>query len=242
MSLVETANGPHPREPIDSMEITSAGSGRFARNVMHFARALRAAGLPVGPGRVLEALRAVEAVGFASRQDLYWTLHSVFVNRRDQRELFDQCFHIFWRDPQLLERMMHLLLPTLEGEKPPEGQEEVSRRVAEALSPREPGTGEGGQEEEPPELELDAVLTWSSRELLQGKDFEQMSAEELAHGTARDRAAAAADHAGGDPAVPARGAGRAGRSAPDPAPVAARRRRRRSTSRGGSGAGGIRPW
>ncbi len=57
---------------------------------MHFARALRAAGLPVGPGRVLEALRAVEAVGFASRQDLYWTLHAVFVNRRDQRELFDQ--------------------------------------------------------------------------------------------------------------------------------------------------------
>ena len=116
MSLVETANGPHRREPIARMEITSAGSGRFARNVMHFARALRAAGLPVGPGRVIEALRAVEAVGFASRQDLYWTLHSVFVNRRDQRELFDQCFHIFWRDPQLLERMMHLLLPTLEGE------------------------------------------------------------------------------------------------------------------------------
>jgi uncharacterized protein len=147
---------------------------------MHFARALRAAGLPVGPGRVIEALRAVEAVGFESRQDLYWTLHAVFVNRRDQRELFDQCFHIFWRDPQLLERMMHLLLPTLEGEKPPEGQEEVNRRVAEALNPRQPGTGEGGQEEEPPELELDAVLTWSSRELLQGKDFEQMTAEELA--------------------------------------------------------------
>jgi hypothetical protein len=129
---------------------------------------------------LIEALRAVEAVGFASRQDLYWTLHSVFVNRRDQRELFDQCFHIFWRDPQLLEKMMHLLLPTLEGQHPPEGQEEVNRRVAEALSPREPGKGEGGQEEEPPELELDAVLTWSSRELLQGKDFEQMTAEELA--------------------------------------------------------------
>ena len=162
------------------MPPSPAGSGRFARNVMHFARALRAAGLPVGPGRVIEALRAVEAVGFASRQDLYWTLHSVFVNRRDQRELFDQCFHIFWRDPQLLERMMHLLLPTLEGERAPVEQEEVSRRVAEALNPQQPGTGEGGQEEEPPELELDAMLTWSHRELLQGKDFEQMTAEELA--------------------------------------------------------------
>ena len=158
----------------------TAGAGRFARNVMHFARALRAAGVPVGPGRVIEALRAVEAVGFESRQDLYWTLHSVFVNRRDQRELFDQCFHIFWRDPQLLERMMHLLLPTLHTDQPAPEQEEISRRVAEALSPKEPGTGEGEGEEEPPELELDAVLTWSNRELLQGKDFEQMTAEELA--------------------------------------------------------------
>ena len=42
----------------------------------------------------------------------------MFVNRRDQRELFDQCFHIFWRDPQLLERMMHLLLPTLDSDEP----------------------------------------------------------------------------------------------------------------------------
>jgi uncharacterized protein len=160
------------------MESSAAEPGRFARNVMHFARTLRAAGLPVGPGGVIEALRAVERVGFASRDDLYWTLHAVFVNRRDQRELFDQCFHIFWRDPQLLERMMHLLLPTLESDRPGPEPEEVSRRVAEALSPREGGQGQG--EEEPPELELDAVLTWSNRELLQAKDFEQMSADELA--------------------------------------------------------------
>ena len=121
-----------------------AGGGRFARNVMHFARALRAAGLPVGPGRVLEALRAVEAVGFERREDLYWTLHAVFVNRRDQRELFDQAFHIFWRDPQLLERMMQLLLPQLETGQAPEEQDEVNRRVAEALAPeKRPGQGEG---------------------------------------------------------------------------------------------------
>jgi uncharacterized protein with von Willebrand factor type A (vWA) domain len=165
------------------VETGSSGAGRFARNVMHFARALRAAGLPVGPGRVLEALRAVEAVGLGSRDDLYWTLHSVFVSRRDQRELFDQCFHIFWRDPKLLERMMHLLLPTLQADQPASAQEEVSRRVAEALGPRETGRGEG-ETEEPPTLELNALLTWSARELLQAKDFEQMTAEELAQAKA----------------------------------------------------------
>ena len=162
------------------LQLEPPGSGgRFARNVMHFARTLRAAGLPVGPGRVIEALRALEAVGFERREDLYWTLHAVFVNRRDQRELFDQCFHIFWRDPQLLERLMQLLLPQLETDQPPEDQEEVSRRVADAMAPeKRPGAGEE-KEEEPP-VEIDALLTWSAREQLQTKDFEQMSAEELA--------------------------------------------------------------
>jgi hypothetical protein len=154
--------------------------GRFARNVMHFARALRAAGLPVGPGRVIDALKAIETVGLTSRDDLYWTLHAVFVNRRDQRELFDQAFHIFWRDPKLLERMMSLLLPQLEAETPPPPEQEASRRVAEALGPeKQPGRGEAEEEGEEPGLELDAVMTWSAREQLQAKDFEQMSAEEL---------------------------------------------------------------
>ena len=155
--------------------------GRFARNVMHFARALRAAGLPVGPGRVVEALQALEAVGFARRDDLYWTLHSVFVSRRDQRELFDQCFHIFWRDPQLLERMMQLLLPQLQSDQHGTEEAEVNRRVAEALAPEpRPGRGEGLDDDEEDPVEVDAVLTYSARELLQAKDFEQMTAEELA--------------------------------------------------------------
>jgi hypothetical protein len=153
--------------------------GRFARNVMHFARALRAAGLPVGPGRMIDALRAIETVGLKSRDDLYWTLHAVFVNRQDQRELFDQAFHIFWRDPKLLERMMSLLLPQLQMEGPPP-EREAARRVADALGPeKQPGRGEAEAEGEEPKVELDAVMTWSARERLQAKDFEQMSAAEL---------------------------------------------------------------
>lgn len=147
--------------------------------MVHFVRALRAAGLPVGPGHALRALEAVEAVGLERRSDLYWTLHSVLVNRRDQQPIFDQCFHVFWRDPKILERMMQLLLPQLETDRPVE-REEPSRRVGEALGPEKlPGQGEGEEEAEEPEIELDAVLTWSAREQLQTKDFEQMSADEL---------------------------------------------------------------
>lgn len=158
----------------------SATGGRFARNVVHFARALRAAGLPVGPGRVIEALKAIEVVGPGRRDDFYWTLHSVFVNRQDQREIFDQCFHIFWRDPKLLERMMQLLLPQIEMPRERMPGEEAKRRVAEAFAgDRLPGRGEAPEDEKPPTVELDAHLTWSAREMLQHKDFEQMSAAEL---------------------------------------------------------------
>ncbi len=144
---------------------------------MHFGRALRAAGLPVGPGKVLAATEAVRAVGVANRSDFYWALHAVFVNRRDQRDLFDQAFHIFWRNPQLLEKMMGLLLPEMRSPDAPAG-EEMSRRLAEALHP---GQGDSpddrGQEKE---VEIDAAMTFSDREVLQKMDFEQMSAEEIA--------------------------------------------------------------
>jgi len=159
----------------------SESDGRLLANIMYFARALRAAGLPIGPGKVLAAVEAVRAVGVESRDDFYWALHAVFVNRRDQRELFDQAFHIFWRNPKLLERMLGLLLPTVAL---PENQrgEEMSRRLAEALY--RPGEGQEPQETE---VELDAAMTFSEREVLRRLDFEKMSGEELARAKAAIR-------------------------------------------------------
>jgi uncharacterized protein with von Willebrand factor type A (vWA) domain len=159
--------------------------GRLAENIMHFARTLRAAGLPVGPGKVLRAIRAVEAVGLSRRDDFYWALHAVLVNRRDQQELFDQAFHVFWRNPKILDRMMSLLLPQV---RPPPGAEdprdEISRRLAEALraAGRAGETPAAGPEEE--RVEIDAVLTYSGKEVLQTIDFEKMSSEELARAKA----------------------------------------------------------
>ena len=83
--------------------------GKLAANVVHFGRALRKAGLPVGPGRIIDAIRAVEAAGFSSREDFFWTLHACFVNRADQRELFAQTFRLFWRatTPLLLNALLY---------------------------------------------------------------------------------------------------------------------------------------
>ena len=150
---------------------------RFAENIMHFARALRVAGLPVGPGKVLDAIRAVAVTGIRRRDDFYWTLHAVFVNRRDQRELFDQAFHIFWRNPRILEQMMGLMLPSVDVDAGEEKATPASNRVAEAfLPPPRPNDAAEGVEDE---TEAEASLTWSDRERLQKMDFETMTGAEL---------------------------------------------------------------
>jgi uncharacterized protein with von Willebrand factor type A (vWA) domain len=174
---------------LDGLPQYTAGegaAGKLVANIMHFARVLRTAGLPIGPGKVLDAVRAVEAAGIQSRRDLYWTLHAVFVNRRSQRELFDQAFHVFWRNPQMLERMMAMLLPTIGGDEAggaPEEAERLRRRLEEALALR--GEGESDTQTGEEKIEIDAVMTFSDRELLQTMDFEEMSNQELAEANIR---------------------------------------------------------
>jgi uncharacterized protein with von Willebrand factor type A (vWA) domain len=149
--------------------------GRLAENVMHFARALRVAGLPIGPGRVLDAVDALTHAGIERREDWHAVLSALFLTRHEQQAVFDQAFAVFWRDPELLEKMMSLLLPKVQGRTPAK-QPEVSKRVAEALlaSPGErPPEPEGEQE-----IELDATLTFSEEERLRRLDFEQMSVDE----------------------------------------------------------------
>jgi len=152
--------------------------GRIATNIMHFARVLRAAGLPIGPGKVIDAINALEQTGLGRRDDFYWTLHAVFVNRRDQRELFDQAFHVFWRNPQILERMMSMVLPTAQLGEGEATKNEISPRIAEALT-----AGATPQDDiktrETEEIEFDATLTFSQDEVLREMDFEKMTASEI---------------------------------------------------------------
>ena len=87
------------------------GRGRLAENIAWFARALRKAGLKVGPGAVVDAVEAVAAAGIGGRDDLYWTLHAVFVKRHEDTPVFDQAFRIFFRKRAYMERLMSLMMP-----------------------------------------------------------------------------------------------------------------------------------
>ena len=152
--------------------------GRLAQNLMRFGRVLRAAGLPVGPGKVLDAIRAVDTVGIGSRTDFYWALQAVFVNRRDQRDIFDQAFHVFWRNPKIMERLMALVLPSFKADMGEEAQE-ISRRVADAMKGAIGEFPMPETEQDEDQIEIDATLTFSEREVLRKMDFEKMSADEM---------------------------------------------------------------
>jgi uncharacterized protein with von Willebrand factor type A (vWA) domain len=128
---------------------------------------------------VLDALAAVNAAGIGTKDDFYWTLHAVFVKRHEHSMLFDQAFKLFFRRRGYIEQLMSMMMPQVKPPAPNDPQKPVAQRVQDALF-----GGMDKKEIEKRETELDARLTVSDREVLQHKDFAQMTAAEIA--TARD--------------------------------------------------------
>ncbi len=157
-----------------SKPVRRAEGGQLADNIVYFARTLRRAGLPVGPASVVDAIRAVEVAGVDTRADFYWTLHAIFVKRREHHAVFDEAFRIFWRSRQFLEKMLAMFLQSVEApssEKP----KAAAQRVAEALF-EEKAAPQRPLEEQ---VEITARLTVSAEEKLQHRDFAQMTAAEI---------------------------------------------------------------
>ena len=156
--------------------VAAAPSGRVAENIVHFVRVLRAAGLPVGTAHTLAAQEAAVAVGIAEREDFRAALAAVLVSRYEHLPVFEQAFDLFWQDPRLLQRVLASFAPAGEvaGERDPE--QEIAARIAQAMLPA-PSLPErkaaGGTDHEP-------AFTFSPREVLQHRDFETMTADELA--------------------------------------------------------------
>lgn len=151
------------------------GGGALAANVMHFGRLLRAAGLPIGPGKILLAVEALSVVNLMCRDEVFWALHSVFVERRSQFELFQLAFGKFWVPGASSEHIWDGLDDVADQEKT--DKPETPRRLAEAMA--EAGLGELKNHTET-ELDVDASATWSGVEHLRTKDFESMSVAEAA--------------------------------------------------------------
>ncbi|KJS43876.1 MAG: von Willebrand factor A [Roseovarius sp. BRH_c41] len=155
---------------------------KLTHNITHFARALRAAGLPIGTGRVLDAIRAVAVAGFSSRSDFFYTLRACLVTRPEHLVVFAQIFRLYWRDPRYMEHMMAMMLPAIRGVQEDRSAQAAEKRAAEALL--DGVTRDAPQIEEHDsdevQIDVDASATLSGEERLRTLDFEQMSTAEVA--------------------------------------------------------------
>jgi uncharacterized protein len=156
--------------------MNSGPSGKLAANIMHFGRVLREAGLPVGPSAVLDAIDASLSGTLRERDDFYWTLHAIFVKRPEQRDLFEQAFHVFWKKPKMLEQMMQMMYHQISRKTDEKPKQAGFKRLAEAMFDKNHMKNQQTQKRE--ELEIEATVTTSADEVLRSKDFEQMSVDE----------------------------------------------------------------
>jgi uncharacterized protein with von Willebrand factor type A (vWA) domain len=154
-------------------DLDNQATGQIADNVVGFARALRFAGLPIGPGAVIDALNAMRLIDIGHRGDLFTTLESVFVKRHEHALVFAQAFDLFFRRADGNIHMLDSVPLPREAQKPPPP---ASRRVQEAFA-------QSKSIDAPDIEEKNVELSVSDREVLQAKDFAQMSAAEIAEVT-----------------------------------------------------------
>ena len=150
-------------------------NGRLPENIVYFARTLRDAGVKIGPSKVVDAVDALRAAGIGGREDLYWTLHSVLISRREDHAVFDEAFRLFWRSRDLVEKMIAMFSPMADPRTETEKPKAAAARVAQALFREDPRKETPQQ----PEIEVDAAFSMSVNEVLKSKDFAQMTAHEL---------------------------------------------------------------
>jgi uncharacterized protein with von Willebrand factor type A (vWA) domain len=137
-----------------------AAGDAIVGHVVTFGRVLREAGLEIGPGRLTDALRALDAVDLARRDDVYFSLRQTLVSRRDELAVFDRAFDAwFLRAP--------VLAPVREPAPEP---------VLQLVEGTAGAAAEGADDDQDDDvLELGA----SAQELLRDKDFAELSYDEL---------------------------------------------------------------
>ena len=144
----------------------------LVRHVVTFGRVLREAGLEIGPGRVADALAALDAVELGRQDDVYWSLRTTLVTRWEEIEPFDRAFNAwFLRAPMLPEARIAMTQP------PPRG---LARR------------GDPLRGADRPDIPDPLEIGSSAVEVLRRRDFATMTPEEFARARALMRKLAVA--------------------------------------------------
>lgn len=137
------------------------------RHVVTFGRVLREAGLEVGPGRIADALTALNEVELGRQDDVYWSLRTTMVTRYEEIEPFDRAFNAWF-----------LRAPVL-----PPGRLRSTRLPRAMLTGRADPVRGGEREPDSNRLEVG----WSAAEVLRARDFAAMTPEEFSQARAMMR-------------------------------------------------------
>jgi uncharacterized protein with von Willebrand factor type A (vWA) domain len=143
------------------------------RRLVTFGRILREAGIEVGPGRLQDALAALDAIDLSVRDEAYWALRCTLVSRRDDIEAFDAAFAAFW---ERLSRPLEQRTMRLKVEIP---REQAPRSKVVEAHTVERSSAEGNDEGDDAEDDKPAAALWSADERLREQDFATLRPDEL---------------------------------------------------------------
>ena len=150
-----------------------------------FAGLLRANGLPVGSGQLLDLCRALPHIDITNRDLFYFTARALLLSRHADEPLFASLFARFWlAHPSQTATSLgspFAPLPSKPQEQAAAGDEENDSDAVPALRLLlDVGGAEDPQDQqEDPGAQRDQVATFSASELLRHKDFGDLSPHEL---------------------------------------------------------------
>ena len=151
-------------------------SAKLDKNIIFFARLLRASGISIGSDSILESIESIKLIEFTKKSTFFYALQTSLIKRPEDMKIFEQAFHLFWQNPKFQDRMRDLLLPQTQLTGNQEEKEELAKRIQETLAkPQNPKSEIDKQEN----LLIDASGTASETQIFKEKDFEMMSGEEL---------------------------------------------------------------
>ena len=134
----------------------------LANNLLVFGRLLRAAGLEVHMGRMLDVLKALQYVDIGERDQVYHTLRTLLVHRREDLATFDRAFDAFWSRRDAMQRVR---IDDRREDVPPTAVSSPIEMMGDAMAGADAGS---------------ALRTWSAAAVLASKDFAEFTPDEIA--------------------------------------------------------------
>ena len=144
-------------------------------NILRFIRLLRKSGVKIGSQSSIDALKSVQVLKIGNRKEFYWALHTNLIQRNEDKEIFDQCFYLFWQNPKIMEQMFNMLLPQIGTQKSPENKKKQLKRINDNIEKQNIDIEKNKKDE----IVFDSQMSWSNKSSINLKDFEMMSLDEI---------------------------------------------------------------